>query len=38
MRDPILGEIGMALLILGLGLFIIFSDKHNDDNDKGGFA
>ena len=36
MRDPVLGEIGFLILILGLGLFIIFSDKHNDDDNNGG--
>lgn len=37
MRDPVLGEIGFLILIISLGLFIIFSDKHDDDdNNKGG--
>ena len=37
MRDPVLGELGVLILIISLGLFIIFSDKHdNDDNNKGG--
>ena len=37
MRDPVLGEIGFIILIISLGLFMIFSDKHDDnDNNKGG--
>ena len=37
MRDPVLGEIGFLILIISLGLFIIFIDKHDDDdNNKGG--
>ena len=34
MRDPILGQIGLFILILALGLYVIFVD--NNDNDKGG--
>ena len=41
MRDPLLGEIGILILIIGLGLYILLYDHFNhddNDDDTGGMA
>lgn len=38
MRDPIIGEVGIFMLILGLGLYILFYDHFDNNGNNGGFA